>query len=73
MKISEQALDHHTSHLAPKHSACLKFHVFQINRAMEEMVKTNYPEAVASRHAEQAKAQATKDFHAMVFSAGPKS
>ena len=43
----------------------------QINRAMEEMVKKEYPEAVASRHAEQAKAQATESFIAMVFSAEP--
>jgi hypothetical protein len=40
----------------------------QINIAVQEMVKSAYPEAVEVRQAERVKAAATKDFQAVVLS-----
>ena len=40
----------------------------QINIAVQDMVKSAYPEAVEVRRAERVKAAATKDFQAAVLS-----
>ena len=41
---------------------------YQVNNAMQEMVKTVYPEALGARRAKKAKAVATKDFQAVLLS-----
>ena len=40
----------------------------QINIAVQDMVKSVYPEVVEMRHAEKVKAAATKDFQEVVLS-----